>query len=199
MLDFYFDFISPFGYFASLRIDELGERYGRAVQWNSFLIGITVIKVMGMKPLLETPLKGDYIRRDAMRYVRRHGVPWGRPIDAPMANPLAAGRAFWWLKTHAPAQAKPAARAIFRAYWADGVDISPPETVADIAAPAGVDRTALLAGMTEGDGPALLREAVDRALSRGVFGSPFFIVDGEPFFGVEKMELLEDWLRNGGW
>jgi len=49
------------------------------------------------------------------------------------------------------------------------------------------------------EGSALLRAAVDRSLAKGVFGSPFFIIDGEPFFGLDKMELIEEWLATGGW
>jgi 2-hydroxychromene-2-carboxylate isomerase len=40
---------------------------------------------------------------------------------------------------------------------------------------------------------------VDDSLAKGVFGSPFFIVDGEPFFGVEKLPVVEQWLATGGW
>jgi 2-hydroxychromene-2-carboxylate isomerase len=46
---------------------------------------------------------------------------------------------------------------------------------------------------------ALLRAAVEASLARGVFGSPFVIVDSEPFWGVETFRLLEDWLASGGW
>ena len=66
-LHFYFDFISPFGYFASLRIEDLAARHGRSVEWHAMLLGVAVLKVMGLKSLLDTPLKGDYIRRDAKR------------------------------------------------------------------------------------------------------------------------------------
>ena len=50
-----------------------------------------------------------------------------------------------------------------------------------------------------GAGSAHLRAAVERSLARGVFGSPFFLVGEEPFFGLEKMELLDEWLATGGW
>ena len=64
----------------------------------------------------------------------------------------------------------------------------------------GVEGAELVAAIASGgEGDVLLRSAVDRSLALGVFGSPFFIVDGEPFFGLEKMELLQDWLEQGGW
>ena len=44
-----------------------------------------------------------------------------------------------------------------------------------------------------------IENAREAALARGVFGSPFFIVDGEPFWGVDRMPMIEDWIRTGGW
>ena len=63
-LEFYFDFLSPFGYLASLRVDELAQAHGYKARWRSMLLGVSVLKVMGMKPLPQTPLKGPYLRRD---------------------------------------------------------------------------------------------------------------------------------------
>ena len=71
-LKFHFDFISPFGYFASLRIEELAARHGRTVEWHPMLLGVSVMKAMGLKPLLDTPLKGPYTERDVLRYARLH-------------------------------------------------------------------------------------------------------------------------------
>lgn len=198
-LDFYFDIISPFGYFASLRIDGLGVRYGRTVQWKPLLIGVTVLKVMGSRPLLEIPLKGDYIVREAERYMRRHGLKLERGIRQPPMNPLPAMRTLAWLTENSATQAPQFARACFDAYWREARDLS---------LPAELDRAAGLAGMDQkmiddlatarGDGDPLRRQ-VDAAIASGVFGSPFFVVDDEPFFGVTSMETLETWLESGGW
>lgn len=198
---FYFDFISPFGFMASLRIDALAEQYGREADWRSMLTGVSVLKVMGLKPIPETPLKGPYALRDAERYCRRHGIALSPPLGSGrvQSSPLAAGRAFHWLRRHDPDRAKPVARKLLRAYWQEGVDIGTRETVAAIAATEGVDGAALGAGFDSGEAARLLRAAVDASLKAGVFGSPFFIVDGEPFFGLEKMELLAEWLATGGW
>ncbi|MDE0173786.1 MAG: DsbA family protein, partial [Defluviicoccus sp.] len=114
-------------------------------------------------------------------------------------RPLAAGRAFHWLRRHDPGRAKPVAKRLLRACWQEGADIGTPETVTAIAASEGVDSAALRDGFDSGEAALLLRAAVDESLAAGAFGSPFFIVDGEPFFGLEKMELLEEWLATGGW
>lgn len=198
-IDFYFDFISPFGYFASLRIDALAARYGRRTRWHSMLIGVSVVKVMGLKPLLETPLKGPYTERDALRYARRHGIALGREIMAPMADPRPAGRAYSFFAVHHPGRARQLAQRLFAAYWLRGADISRQETIDAVLADLGMDRPDVRAGVAGEEAGEQLRQSVAASLERGVFGSPFFIVDGEPFFGVDKMELLEDWLASGGW
>jgi 2-hydroxychromene-2-carboxylate isomerase len=116
-LDFYFDFISPFGYLASLRVDALATKYQRECRWQSMLLGISVLKVMGMRPLTEIPLKGDYLRIDIARYLRRHKLTLARTRDTAPSNPLAAGRAFHWIDQRDRALAKTVARAVLDAYW----------------------------------------------------------------------------------
>jgi len=198
-LHFYFDFISPFGYFASLRVEDIARRHGRTVEWHAMLLGVSVLKVMGLKPLLDTPLKGDYIRRDAQRYMRRHGMVLKRKLDDPVMDPRAAGRAFHYLKHHRPELAAPLAHALYDAYWAEGKNLSTADAVAAVPLPAGLDADWLRAGIAGDEAGTLLRSAVDASLKAGIFGSPTVVVDGEPFWGVEKLGLLEEWLDCGGW
>ena len=202
-LHFYFDFISPFGYFASLRIDALAARHGRRVLWHPMLLGVSVMKVMGLKPLLDTPLKGPYTARDVRRYARLHGITLGRATDAPMMNPLTTGRAFAWASRHHPDAAKALAQAMLHAYWHDGLDLSEPAALLSIALPADVLATfsaaQLIVAAQSDEAAQLLRDAVDASLKAGVFGSPTVVVDGEMFWGVDKLEQVEAWLARGGW
>jgi 2-hydroxychromene-2-carboxylate isomerase len=89
---------------------------------------------------------------------------------------------------------------LFVAYWVEDIPLDSAERVAEIAG-LGVDadRRALLDGLASGEGADLLRHEVDASIARGIFGSPSFLVDGELFFGVEKLDLLEEWLTVGGW
>ncbi len=198
-LHFYFDFISPFGYFASLRIEALAAKHGRRVEWHAMLLGVSVMKVMGLKPLLDTPLKGDYIRRDAQRYMRRHGLQLQRAVDAPAMDPRAVGRAFYWVKQQRPELAALFVHALYHAYWVEGRDLSTLESLAAIALPAGMDAAWLRQGMQSDASGPLLRNAVDASLKAGIFGSPTVVVDGEPFWGVETFDTLGEWLTKGGW
>jgi 2-hydroxychromene-2-carboxylate isomerase len=196
---FYFDFISPYGYFASLRIEELAARHGREVDWRPMLLGVAVLKVMGLKPLLDTPLKGDYVRRDVLRHARRHNVPLGRDLNASVGNPLPGARAFCWVKQHHPRLQAAMAHALFHAFWAEGRDLSTPEAVAGIALPPGLDSAQVAEAAASDEAASLLRNAVAASIAAGVFGSPTIVVDGEPFWGSDRLQDVDEWMGSGGW
>jgi 2-hydroxychromene-2-carboxylate isomerase len=198
-IHFYFDFISAYAYLASLRIDEIAARHGRDVEWHSMLLGVAVLKVMGLKPLLETPIKGDYVRIDVARYARRHGVALNLPPGPELIDPLPPARFFQWLKARDAARAQALAKDLLAAYWGRGIDVSSPENIAAIAGRPDLDAAAVAAAIESQEARDLLRADVAAGLDQGVFGSPFVLVDGEPFWGVDKFELIDDWLRKGGW
>jgi 2-hydroxychromene-2-carboxylate isomerase len=198
-LQFHFDFISPYGYFASLRIEALAARHGRAVDWHAMLLGVSVMKVMGLKPLLDTPLKGPYTERDVLRHAREHGLAMARRPSDPVMNPLPCARAFAWVKRHQPEHAAALAHAIYGAYWGQGQDLSSPEALRGLALPAGLSADAVAKAAAGEEAASLLRAMVDASLKAGVFGSPTVVVDGEPFWGVDKLDQLERWLARGGW
>jgi 2-hydroxychromene-2-carboxylate isomerase len=198
-IEFHFDFISPFGWFASQRIEALAARHGRRVDWHAMLLGVSVMKVMGLKPLLETPLKGDYTKRDIARHARLHGLPLARALDAPVPDPLPAARSFWWAKATAPGSEVALAKGIYSAMWTEAADIGAPAVLEPLVRAGGLDAQRWRGGVADGSAASLLRAAVERSLAAGVFGSPFFIVEGEPFWGVDKLELLDRWLQTGGW
>ena len=194
-IEFYFDFISPFGYLAASKIDELAGRYGRETRWQAMMLGITVMKVMGLKPLLDTPLKGDYVRHDVPRLARHFGVPLKMIDDVP--SPLAAARAFYWLDDRDPALAKKLAQRLYPRLFARGEDISSPDSVAEEAQARGVPRAQALAALQDDKVKQRLHQAVEASIARGVFGSPFFIVDGEPIWGCDRLWMVEKMLQEG--
>jgi 2-hydroxychromene-2-carboxylate isomerase len=196
-VDFYFEFSSPYGYIASQLADALEQRIGRPLAWHPFLLG-PVFKMTGQAPLIDIPMKGAYSRRDFERSARWHGVAYAHPAKFPIGT-VSALRAFYWTQQRDAALARRLAKALYSAFFAEGRDISAPATVLDIAQSAGVDRAALASGLEDPALKELAKQKVDAVIARGVFGSPFFIVDGEPFWGVDRIPMLEDWIRRGGW
>jgi len=194
---FYFDFSSPYGYFAALKIDELAAGFGREVAWHPMMLG-AAMKVTGSKPLAEIAIKGDYCKHDWDRLARFMEVPWTMPENFPIAT-LAASRAFYWLADDDPDLAKRLALAAYDAYFGQGRDITEAETVAEIAEPLGIDREALLAAVQDPAIKQRLKDETTAAIDAGVFGSPFVIVDGEPFWGADRFWMIKRWLKSGGW
>ena len=196
-IEFYFDFSSPYGYLASEGIDEIAAQHGREVAWRPYLMGVAM-KVTGSSPVVNRPMLGEYSRRDMERSARRLRLPFRFPEPFPIPT-IAACRAVYWMEQADSGEAKPLAKALYRAYFVDGRNISEAEVVADVAAEAGTDRDALLAGIQE---PAIkdrLKKVTNDAVERGIFGSPFFMVDGEPFWGHDRMDEVDRWLESGGW
>jgi 2-hydroxychromene-2-carboxylate isomerase len=198
-LHFHFDFISPYGYFASLRLPALAQRHGRTLEWHPMLLGVSVLKVMGLKPLLETPLKGPYTERDVLRYAREHGVSMARAPSDPVMNPLPCARAQAWARQHRPEHAAALAQAIYHRYWGEGQDLSDPATLRTLDLPVGLSGGEVATAAASEEAAVLLRAEVGAATLAGVFGSPTLVVDGEPFWGVDKLEQAERWLARGGW
>ena len=196
-IEFWFDFSSPYGYLAAQKIDALAARHGRAVDWRPMLLGVA-FKQSGQAPLTQIPLKGDYSRRDFARSARFHGVADFRmPEKFPIPS-QAPARIVLWTKARNPAQAADVAKALYRAYFAEGLDVSDPDVAADVAARAGVDRAAARAAVDDPAVKEMLKREVDGGIARGVFGSPFVFVDGEPFWGLDRFDQVERWLSTGG-
>ena len=194
---FHFDFSSPYGYLAAQKIEALAARYDRKVDWHPILLGV-VFKQTGMAPLTMIPLKGDYSRRDFARSARFHGIEGFRhPSTFPIST-QAPARIVLWLKARDPVLATRVAKALYRAYFVDDVDVSSPDAAVAVAAKEGVDAAAARAAIDDPANKDALRREVAEAMARGVFGSPYFIVDGEPFWGLDRLDQLERWLVTGG-
>ena len=196
-IDFYFDFSSPYGFLAAQKIEALAQRHGRTVEWHPMLLGV-VFKDTGAAPLTMGPLKGDYSRRDFERSARFHGIQGFRmPSKFPIPS-QAPARIVLWAKMRDPALSARVLKALYRAFFTEGLDISDPDVAASVAAREGIDAAEARAAV---DDPAMkdaLKREVEQAIARGVFGSPFIFVDGEPFWGLDRLDQVERWLATGG-
>lgn len=196
-IDFYFDFSSPYGYIAATRIDEIAARHGREVAWRPILLGV-VFKTTGMGPLPSVPLKGAYSLRDFERSARLYGVAFKMPVAFPF-NAITPSRMFYWLEGRDRGLARRFGLAAFQAAFPGQQDITKAEVCADIAANLGVKREEALAAPNDPAVKERLRVEVEKGIAAGVFGSPFIVVDGEPFWGADRLDQVDRWLQTGGW
>ncbi|MBA1263215.1 2-hydroxychromene-2-carboxylate isomerase [Stutzerimonas stutzeri] len=191
-LEFYFDFISPYAYMASTRIEAIASRHGRTVKWRPFRLGVTVTKVMGLKPLLDTPLKGDYLRSDVPRLAQALSIPLCD--DLSIFNPVPAQRLFHALPEEA---AGVLARKLLSARWEQGRRLDNLESLVEIAAEMGVTRDTVEQALESPQTKAAVDGATRQAIEHGVFGSPTCIVDGELFWGLDRLWILDSFLAAG--
>ena len=192
-IDFYFDFSSPYSYIASEWVEAVAARHGRAVQWHAILLGAT-FQAAELKSPVSHPIKREYSIRDFGRSARFAGLPYVMPAKFPISTQNAA-RIFWWLHdTQSPERAVAWAHAGLRAYFTRGTDLSDVATLAVVASESGLDAAAAQAAYTDLLWKDRLKRENEAAIAAGVFGAPFFIVDGEPFWGNDRRAQIEQWL-----
>jgi 2-hydroxychromene-2-carboxylate isomerase len=195
-VEFWFDFSSPYSYIASERIDELVAKHGRKVKWRPIMLG-AAFKASGLPFLVNVPLKGEYSKRDFDRSARYLGVPYTFPPRFPVTT-LAAARGYYWLHGQDCNKAREFAHAVFRAYWVDGRDIGELPVVLEIAGTLGIDGDAYIAAIATPEIKERLKRETDAAIAKGMFGAPYFMVDGEPFWGADRLPQIDKWLATGG-
>lgn len=192
-LQFWHEYASTYSYIAAARIGALADARGVDIVWRPFLLGPLFFQQQGMKdsPFNVVPDKGRYMWRDMERLCAAFDLPFRRPAIFPQHTVLAARVGLvaardGWIAAYAPL--------VYRANFADGADISQPDTLAPLIAAAGTDAEAALADAA-GDAIKLqLRAASQEALDKGLFGAPSFVTDdGELFWGHDRMDAALDW------
>jgi 2-hydroxychromene-2-carboxylate isomerase len=195
-IDFYFDFSSPYSYIASEWVEALAARHGRTVRWHAILLGAT-FQAAELKSPVAHPIKREYSLHDFRRSARFEGVPYVQPQEFPIPTQNAA-RVFWWLHDSQGVDAAAAwARAGLRAYFTRGVMLSQPGALKALMAASGIDAQRAEAAWNDPVWKVRLKRANDEAIAAGVFGAPFFVVDGEPFWGNDRKPQIERWLAQG--
>lgn len=195
-MDFYFDFVSPYGYMAAMKIEALAARYGRTVNWYPILLG-AVFKTTGGVPLVVIPIKGDYVLHDVARTARLHGIPLTMPQPFPIGTQLAARACYFLQDQHGGDTAARFSKAIFQAYFVNGSNIGELETVVAVANSLGFDGAAVAQATQSPEMKERLKLEVEQAMAKGVFGSPFVVVDSEGFWGFDHFYQIEALLKDG--
>jgi len=192
-IEMWFDFASPYSYLAIERVDALAQEAGVRVDLRPFLLG-PIFQAQGWNdtPFRLFPGKGAYMMRDIARLAEKYGLVYNRPRLFPRMSVLPARIALL-------GQDEPWGRdfcvAVFRANFQRDLDIQSEDVVHGLLTDLGLDAAALIArGKSEAAKEALRRQ-VDRARNLGLFGAPTFFVDGEMFWGNDRLEDALEWTR----
>jgi 2-hydroxychromene-2-carboxylate isomerase len=194
-IEFYFDFSSPYSYLASGAIEALAAKYNRSVAFKPMLLGVA-FKASGVTSLVDVPLKGEYSKRDFARSARFAGMPYKFPSTFPIST-VNTARVLLWLQSIESPKANAFLHRAFRAFFAEDRNINDVAVLSEIADELGIDKDAMAKAIQDPAIKDTLKARVDEALSRGVFGAPFIFVDGEPFWGHDRLPQVERWLASG--
>lgn len=193
---FWFEFASPYSYLSAMRIDAEAQVRGVDVTWKPFLLG-PIFKAQGWdtSPFSIYPAKGENMWRDMQRRAEKYEIAFRRPApDDPGAFPqhsvLAARAAIAAL--HEP-WGRDFCRRVYQAEFVNGQDISDPNVIGDCIDSAGGVAQIYLHMAHSNTQKSALRRHVEQAQALGIFGAPTFFVDGELFWGDDRLEDALDW------
>ena len=189
-IEFFFDVGSSYSYLASTQMQGVGERTKTAVRWRPFLLG-AVFKATGNDLPIKIPSKARWMLGDMTAWARHYKIPFAMPSRFPLVT-LRTQRFLAAVERTHPDQVSPVAQALFRAYWAEGQDITTDPVLA--AAAAGLDTQALIAAIDAQETKDHLRATTDEAVRRGAFGAPTMFVGDAMFWGNDRLPLLEEHL-----
>ena len=163
-----------------------------------FTLG-AAFKVTGAQGLSRTPLKREYARHDWQRLARLKNVPFNPPADHPKVGlPGPSAPSITSSAKNARTAARLAKTIIVRYLQGDTTQTIRKQSPCS-STTLGIDPDLILAGIPDPEVKAIARRHSEDAISRGVFGSPWIFVDGEPFWGSDRLAMVERWLAEGPW
>lgn len=191
-IEFFFDYHSPWCYFAALRIGAMAARLDRQVIWKPMHLARLIERIDGRRPLEANSAFVRWFKADMQDWAERLGVTLRYHPDFPL-RPARALRA----TVHADQKglAEPFVLAVMRAYWSESRDISDPQQLAEIGRAVGLDPAGVLASIDDSTCKGAVEAHTLEAQERGVFGAPSFFCDGELFWGNDRMGQLEEYAQ----
>lgn len=193
-IDFWFSTGSTYTYLTVSRLPALAAARGVRFNWRPFSVR-AIMREQNNSPFAGKPAKTAYMWRDIERRAAMYGfaatVPAPHPLkEFDLANRMAIlGLAEGW--------GIPYVQASYRRWFVDGLEPGQEPNLSQSLAEAGQDAARCLARAGSDDIAELYASATAEAKSLGVFGSPTFAVDGELFWGDDRLDDALNWFRHG--
>jgi 2-hydroxychromene-2-carboxylate isomerase len=195
VLEFFFDYGSPFSYLADTQLADVVNRAGATLVHRPMLLG-AVLKATGNRSPMEVPAKGAYMALELKRWAKRYRVPFTSNTFSFRSNTLRLMRGA--VASQRLGIFEPYHRSVFAAVWGTPLDLGEEEIFRRLLQRVGIEPERLFRTMEEQETKDQLRRNTDEAVQRGVFGAPTFFVNGEMFWGNDQLGWVEEALRNVG-
>jgi 2-hydroxychromene-2-carboxylate isomerase len=192
-IDFYFDFISPFSYLAHQRLPQLASRYGYTLAYHVADLA-TLKRLAGNTAprMVEMPLKLNYSRIDQKRWADRYGVPITPPAGSHDSSWL--NRGFFYAADRE--QVKDYVVAVWTRMRRDGRDLAEEASWREVAQDLGWNADEFVAYVRSPEALAKYQQASQAAHDRGVFGVPTMLIGKEMWWGNDRLDFLEEYLKS---
>ena len=186
-IHFYFDYISPYAYFAWRRLPSLAKKYNRQIEAHPIVFGKLLDKWGQLGPA-EIPPKKNWLNRYCLRYSAINGFEYNPPKKHPF-NPLAALRMS--LKEVSGINQFQVIDAIFEGGWSQGADLGDLPTLIALLEKQSIDGVNFSQQISKRCVKDSLINETKVAIDMGVFGVPSIIIDDNLFWGNDQMEHIE--------
>ncbi|MFK0310794.1 2-hydroxychromene-2-carboxylate isomerase [Pseudomonas sp. NPDC090233] len=192
-VEFFFDLGSPASYLAWTQLPALCARHDATLHYRPMLLG-GVFQATGNASPAMIPAKGRYMFTDLGRFAARYGVPFGLPPGFPL-NTLALMRGVIGIQLRSPERFEALLAALFDGMWAQRRNFADIEVLEQVLEEAGFDPAEFHALSTDAEVKARLKQVTEDAVERGVFGAPTCFVDGQMYFGQDRLDFVEEALK----
>ena len=189
-VEFWYEVGSTYTYLSVQRIDQVLEQNGVTVEWKPFLM-MAIQSELGQKepPFVEGHPKFEYMWSDLERRAKKLRIAYQKPSLYPPNTLLDAriaclGVAEGWVKDYT--------KAIFQMHWQHDIAIGSEESQRKALGTLGLGYADTLEKAQATDNKNALRQLTEEARSKGLFGSPSFYVDGQLFWGDDRLEEVLD-------
>ncbi|WP_413848751.1 2-hydroxychromene-2-carboxylate isomerase [Albidovulum sp.] len=195
-IDYFFSLLSPYTYLAGTRLEEIAVRHGATVSYRPFDILALFDRIGTLRPADRPQGRKDYRFQDLRRVAKKAGMPINlQPMFWP-TNPAPASYAVIAAQKAGGGDIGALVHSLLRATWAEEKAIADDAVITSCLAAAGFDPSLSFTGMLSG--AEAYAANLEEAHVRGVFGSPFYITDGdERFWGQDRLDDLDLHLAGG--
>ncbi|AMR79771.1 2-hydroxychromene-2-carboxylate isomerase [Cupriavidus nantongensis] len=192
LVDYYLTPQSPYVYMGHARFSDIAARHGAQVNLKPCDLG-KVFSVSGGLPLAQRPPQRQAYRLvELRRWSAFLNIPLNlEPTFFPVSGDAASKLIIAAQLAHGTARAMALTGAIGAAVWAQQRNIADAATLAQIADETGLDGAGLLKASEAQSVQAAYAQNTQDAISAGVFGAPWYVFDGEPFWGQDRLDFLE--------
>jgi 2-hydroxychromene-2-carboxylate isomerase len=195
-VDYYFSFSSPWAYIGHKAFRDVVAAHGLKVNHKPVVLVELFSETGGLPLIRRHPVRQRYRMVELQRWRDKRGLNFHfQPKHVPLNARLADGVVI--AAVEAGLDPDPYLRRAFPAVWEEELNLAEPDVVVKLADEAGLPGKKLVERSGSDDISAAYEQNRQDAINADVFGSPVYVLDGEVFWGQDRLDLLDDALTSG--